>query len=204
MATPQKSELGERLENVLNEESGPRSVRWAAEVPIVTNLFMLVDFLRFALVTMAIIFAIVSVPEWFYTRRITEAQLLAILRLCGLGFVVFTACLLAVGFLLLRNRFRATFVLSPANVYYETAKCNGLPSLKFRPSPADGKPNSGRAFSREIPWEKMDSFVGFPSMRTILLKRGLWEILKLYTPDDETYAKVLAFLQLRLKELPGP
>lgn len=200
MGAPARPSFGERLNDVLTEEGDFHSVRWRVEVPVVTNPFILSDFLRFSLIMAAVIFAMTIVPEWLYTGRITETQLLAILRLCGLGFSVYCGCLFAVGFLLLRNRFQATFVLSPSGIYYETARCKGAPSLKLRPAPADEKSRPRRAFSRDIPWRKADSFVGFPSMRTILLKRGLWEILKIYAPDDEAYAKAQTFLCSRLRQ----
>lgn len=198
---------GERLEKVLRDGGDGDSIRWSAEVPIVTNPFILVDFFRFLIVTAAIIFAMAAIPQWAYTDDLSPPRLGAILNLCLLGCVVFSACLFVAGFAFLRNCFRATFVLNPRHIYYETVRGGGprgLSKIRFffgwRPEPVRENFEAGRSFAREIPWKKTDSFVSFPSVRTILLKRGIWEILKLYMPDDETHKKVEAYLSKRLKQ----
>ncbi len=199
--TETKKSPGQRLETLLRDEDDD-SLRWSADVPVVTNPFILVDFLRFVIVTAMIIFAVAAIPQWAYARDLSPPRLAAILRLCALGGAVFSACLFAVGFLFLRNRFRALFVLNPRHIYYETARGGkGLrPFLRWKPAPPGERAPGERAFVREIPWSKTDSFVSFPSVRTILLKRGMWEILKLYMPDDETHARVEAYLRKRLRE----
>ena len=201
--------LGDKLENVLGNtrpQGGEDSLRWSVEVPIVTNPFILVDFLRFCLITAMIVFVMAAIPQWAYARGIAAPQLAAILRLCGWGALVFAACLFVVGFFLLQNRFHALFVLNDRQIYYETIKKSKRSFLKFnlkwRPTPADDSfdPDAVRSFTKEVPWSKADSFIAFPAVRTILLKRGIWEILKLYMPDDATYAQVEAFLGKRLKQ----
>jgi hypothetical protein len=72
--------------------------------------------------------------------------------------------------------------------------------LGYRPRVAEANDSSPRVFSREVPWNKADSFTSFPSMRTILVKRGIWEMVKLYMPDDETHEKVRAFLASQVRE----
>ena len=199
--TGKSNSPGQRLETLLRDDDGD-SLRWSADVPVVTNPFILVDFLRFLIATGMIIFVVAAIPQWAYTRDLSPPRLAAILRLCALGCAVFAACLFAAGFVLLRNRFRATFVLNPWHIYYETARGGrGLRLfLGWKPAPTEGRFDGERAFAREIPWSKTDSFVGFPSVRTILLKRGIWEILKLYTPDEATYEKATEYLRGRLRE----
>lgn len=199
--TDTKQSPGQRLENLLRDEDED-SLRWSADVPVVTNPFILVDFLRFVIVTAMIVFVVAAIPQWAYTHDLSAPKLAAILRLCALGGIVFSVCLFAVGFIFLRNRFRALFVLNPWHIYYETARGGkGLRLfLKWKPAPPGERTPGERAFTREIPWSKTDSFVSFPSVRTILLKRGMWEILKLYMPDDETHAQVEAYLTKRLRK----
>ena len=186
---------GDRLEKVLGASEDSASVRWEADVPIITNPFVLVDIARFEVATFAIVFVAVSLPQAIFEGFTSAAQIVAILRLCLLGMLVFAACFLLIGLLFLKNRYRATFVLNDAHIYYEAARAgrgSGL-LLSARPRTASG-PRPPRTVGREIPWSKVDRFQSFPSMRTILLGRGIWEITKLYAPDDETYGKALAFV----------
>jgi membrane-associated phospholipid phosphatase len=193
------SNSGERLEALLTNDDD-RSVRWDADVPIISNLFILMDFLRCEVITALAVAAMAGIPQWFY-GGIDRAQASAILHLCVAGMLLFAFCFLGVVFVALRNRFYALFVLNEHHIYCEVRRWRGGGMrLGCRPSPVGMSNASPRAFSREIPWDKADSFTNFPSMRTILVKRGVWEIVRLYMPDGETHEKARSFLALRLKE----
>ena len=199
--------LGLRLEDVLTEQDDDSlyhgSVRWNVGVPIMTNPFILVDFARFILITMLVILVMVLIPQWFYTRNIGAREIAALFKLCLLGAALFTACFAVIGIFFLRNRYYALYVLNDQHIYYENIKGNddsGFLSLALRPFPVKGRLNAVRGQRREISWQKVDSFVDFPVMRTILLKRGMWEILKLYLPDKAVHGKVRAFLEARLEK----
>lgn len=190
---------GERLERVLGAAEDVASIRWEADVPIITNPFVLVDIARFEVATFAIVFVAASLPQLAFEGGATASQVAAILRLCLVGVLVFAACFFLIGLVFLKNRYRATFVLNNSHVYHEAARAgrgSGL-LLAARPRTASG-PRPPRTVGREIPWSKVDRFQAFPSMRTILLKRGIWEITKLYAPDDEMYGKALAFVSARV------
>lgn len=195
---------GLRLEDVLTEQDDDSvSVRWHVGVPIMTNPFILVDFARFILITVLIIFVMVLIPQWFYTRSIGTREVAALLKLCALGAALFTACFAAIGIFFLRNRYYALYVLNDRHIYYENIKGSdesGFFSLALRPFPVKGRLNAVRVQRREISWQKVDSFVDFPAMRTILLKRGMWEILKLYLPDRAVHERARAFLEARLEK----
>jgi hypothetical protein len=202
---PKWENSGDRLEAVLTDsDDGPdgsiKSIRWEADVPVAGNPFMMVDFLRCEVITALAVAAMAGIPQWFY-GGMGAAQAAAILRLCVAGMLLFALGLFAVGFLILRNGFYALFVLNGHHIYWEARrrKREAGVLLGCRPRPA-GTGALPRAFSREILWRKADSFTGFPSMRTILEKRGVWEIPRLYMPDNETYEKVRKFLLLRLRE----
>jgi hypothetical protein len=191
---------GDRLEAILtNRDDG--SLRWDADVPIASNPFLLVDFLRCEVITALAVAAMAGIPQWFY-GGIGVVQVAAILRLCVMGTLLFALGLFVVGFLMLRNRFYALFVLNEHHIYWEARRRTRGAGvfLGCRPRPAGANGSSPRAFSREIPWNRVDGFASFPSMRTILVKRGVWEIIRLYMPDDETYEKVRAFLASRMRE----
>lgn len=194
---------GDRLEKALGGVSDDTlSVRWEVDVPIITNPFVLVDIARFEIATFAIIFVAVSLPQIVYEGFTNIDQIAAIFRLCLLGVLIFAASFLVIGLAFLKNRYRATFVLNDMHIYYEAAKVGrgvGL-LLAVRPCEASA-PQLPRSMKREIPWNKVDQFHGFPSMRTILLKRGSWEITKLYAPDEATYAEALAYISGRMGRL---
>ena len=190
---------GDRLEKVLNDAADDSSVRWEADVPIITNPFVLVDIARFEVATFAIVFVAASLPQAVFEGFTSADQIVAILRLCLLGVLVFAACFFLIGLLFLKNRYRATFVLNDSHIYYEAARAGRGSGLLLAACPrvASG-PRPPRSVGREVPWSKVDRFQAFPSMRTVLLKRGIWEITKLYAPDEETYDKALAFVSARV------
>ncbi len=194
-----KKSAGDRLEYVLGAGPDDGAVRWEADVPIVTNPFVLVDIARFETATFAIVFVAAALPHAYFQGFTDPGQITAILRLALLGVLAFALCFLAIGLIFLQNRYRATFVLNESHIYYEAARAgrgSGL-LLATRPRAAAGT-RLPRAVGREIPWSRVDRFQAFPSMRTLLLKRGIWEIAKLYTPDDATYEKALSFVSRRL------
>ena len=191
------------LGKILTEDPTDGSVRWGVGVPLITNPFILVDLARFVLVAMFVILVMAAIPQWAYAGEFTETQVLAICRLCLWGAALFAIAFAIIGGLFFRNRFYAVYVLNDRHIYYENVK--GRDGGFFfiwncRPFPMEGSLDVARRISREISWSKVDSFVDFPGMRTILLKRGMWEILKLYTPDEAVHSRVSAFLGSRLKK----
>jgi hypothetical protein len=205
MRGEREESLGDRLEAILmNHDEGPdgsvKSIRWEVDVPIASNPFILTDFLRCEVITALSVAAMAGIPQWFY-GGIGAVQAAAILRLCVGGMLLFALGLFVVVFLMLRNGFYVLFVLNEHHIYWEARRRKRGTGvlLGCRPRPA-GPGTAPRAFSREIPWRKADSFTNFLSMRTILVKRGVWEITRLYMPDDETCQKVRRFLLSRLQE----
>lgn len=195
-----RGKIGDRLEKVLGSASGDMSsVRWEVDVPIITNPFILVDIAWFETATFAIIFVAASLPQAVYEGFTSISQIAAILRLCLLGVLIFAASFLIIGLVFLKNRYCTMFVLNEMHIYYEVAKAGKGAGLLLAVRPRNASDSRlPRSLGREIPWNRVDRFQTFPSMGTILLKRGFWEIVRLYTPDEATYIKVLAYIAGRV------
>lgn len=177
-------------------------LRWRAAVPLVSNPFLLMDVVQFAVCGAGLVLFMLLTGVWFTEGRLTlediRASVLFSAWVCAAIILAFTV----LGLLCFRNRYFALFRFDAEGVYTEV--CRGTDQRNdffcpfVRPCPVLEPLHGTNVNSRHLPWRKVRSFVDIPSMRVIHLKRGCWHMLRLYTPDAATHARVVASLVQRL------
>lgn len=177
-------------------------LRWRAAVPLVSNPFLLLDFILFALCGAGLVLFILLTGVGFTEGSLTLEDIRAsVLFTAWIGAAIILA-FVVLGLLCFRNRYFALFRFDAEGIYSEgcrgTDQRNDFFCPLVRPCPVLEPLHGANVTSRHLPWRKVRSFVDIPSMRVIHLKRGYWHMLRLYTPDTATHARVVASLVQRL------
>ena len=180
------------------------TLRWRATVPLVTNPLLLVETFQFAFAGAAVVLVTLCVGVWFTDGVLTPEDAVTSLRVSGMVFLAIPAVFAAVSLLFFGNRYFATYQADPSGIYHEGSRGRdgrrGL-FLSTKAMPVLDGVEAARTHGRTLPWEKADRFHDFPSMRVIILKRGFWHMLRLYTPDADTHERVTRYLEQRLKRM---
>ena len=190
-----------KLAGVVSHD-GKNSVQWEAVVPIATNPFILAELLQTSLIGAGVALSIMATGVWFWGGGLHPGDVGLMLGGAAVFFVAVSCVFLFLGFVLFRNRYFALYHLTPGGIYHQAVRGrdeSGSPFLLgMRPLPVVGAVTGKKPREKDLPWEKVDRFVEFESMRSVQLKRGRWSMLRLYTPDPATHARVVAYLAARL------
>ena len=179
------------------------TLRWEAVVPIATNPFMLLELFQFALVGAGVAVVLLCTGVWFTEGGLALADVEQALAVGGMLLAAAMVGFVLMSLLFFGNRYYAVYRIDAGGIYHEGRRgrdeSGGLISLRCKPYPVTGAvASSGGVRSRHLSWEKVDHFQDIPSMRVVILRRGRWHLLRLYTPDAETHARVTACLSARL------
>ena len=197
-------------QKTLREVLSPRPedtgvLRWQAAVPMGTNPFLLLELFQFAFVGAAIILLTLCIGVWFMEKGIAVTDITISLRFAGKVLLAVMAGFLGISIFFFGNRYYATYHMDPSGIYHEGTRGrdehNALFCLRLRPFPVVGVVSSDRTRSRFLSWDKVDRFQDIASMRVILLRRGHWLMLRLYTPDAKTHGDVARYLAERLRQI---
>lgn len=199
---PQERPQG-KLAKILSQEPGTTR-GWEAAVPIATNPFMLVELFQMCFTGAGVGLVIMASGLWIVGGGLQPGDLSLILGAAAVFLVAVAAVFIAVSLLFFGNRYYAVYNLTQTGVYHRVTRGHDESGQKFalaaKPYPVIGFVSGKTTKEKELPWEKVDHFVNFPDMRSILLKRGRWHMMRLYTPDTETHNQVAAFLSGKLRE----
>lgn len=192
-----------KLRQVLEPSPGTEaSLRWRAAVPIATNPFLLLEFFQFAFVGGLGILVTLCVGVWLMDGALSAADLRMALAVFGATMLALSAGFVALGLFCFGNRYFAVFQMDQTGIYYEGSRgrdeTRGLFHFSTKPLPVCGQVQAKRTSGRHLPWSRVNRFENFPARRVIILRRGFWHMLKLYTPDPETHARVIQRLEERL------
>lgn len=183
---------------------GKKSMQWEVAVPIVTNPFILMELLQTSLIGAGIALSIMATGLWIWGGGLHPGDVSLMLGAAAVFFVVVSAVFLLLSLLLFRNRYFVLYQLTPSGIYQRANRGkdeSGSPFLwSMRPFSVIGMVSGKKAREKDLPWRKIDTFVDFESMRSVQLKRGRWNMLRLYTPDPETHARVVEYLSVRLRQ----
>lgn len=187
-----------RLKDILKPMENTGVLRWSVTVPLGTNPFILLELFQFALVGAAIVLVTLVSGVWFTEGGIAITDITAALEVSALVLGAVMTGFLLLAFLFFSNRYFATFHMDPNGIYHEGSRGTDERGewfcLRIRPYPVAGAIKAARTRSRHLRWDKVDSFQDIPGMRVIILRRGIWHMLRLYTPDAPTHEAVVRFL----------
>lgn len=194
------------LSDILGQrQNDSGTFRWQAVVPIGTNIFMLVELFQFAFVGAAIILLSLCSGVWFTEGSVTMAEIRAAFSVSGMALAAVMVGFIAMALLFFGNRYYAVYRIDASGVYYEGSRGRderkGWLCLRAKAFPVVGAVRARRTRSRHLLWEKMDSFQDIASMRVIILRRGRWQLLRLYTPDAATHVRVVEVLSKKLRKV---
>ena len=196
-------------QKTLRDVLGPRPedinvLRWQTAVPMGTNPFLLIEFFQFAFVGASVVLLILCVGVWFTEGSISATDITLSLGVAGMVLLAVMAGFICIS-LFFGNKYYTIYHMDSGGIYHEGTRGNDqrkeVLCLRLRPFPVVGAVNADRTRSRYITWDKIDRFQDIPSMRVILLRRGRWHMLRLYTPDAETHGDVVRYLAERLRHI---
>lgn len=192
------------LRDVLTPPEDIGILRWQATVPLATNPFLLLELVQLALVGASIVLVTLCLGVWITDGVLLVEDVYTSLRAAAFVALAILAAFLLVSLVFFDNRYFAVYQLDSGGIYHESSRGTDekrvMLYLKTRPGPVAGSVKAGRTRSRHLPWEKTDRFQPIPAMRVIVLRRGIWHMMRLYLPDDATFAKAEEFLAGRLKK----
>ncbi len=192
-----------RLVQLLDPEP-EGSLQWRAGVPIATNPFILLELLQAGCVGGAVVLAVMASGLWLMGGGLQPGDVSTVLLTSLACVAAFALAFVVVAFVFFGNRYYAEYHCSYSGVYQQVTRGRDESGRRVpfasRPFPVAGAIKGGRSQDKDLPWEKVDHFVNFASMRSIQLKRGRWHMLRLYTPDAQTHARLAAYLAKILPE----
>lgn len=176
------------------QRSGGGSITWRFDIPLLTSRFMLWDFARVILISLAIMYVLVAFTGWLVDGEFV--WLPPVVLLVGGGVVL---GLFFIAALLLGNRSGARFTVSPEGVLYEAEererRMNRLVAVAGAVAGSATTAGAGLlASSREellVPWDEIRRVVTYPRQRVISLRNSWRVVLRLHVPR-ELYPQVAA------------
>jgi hypothetical protein len=185
-------------------EEDTESLRWRATVPLGTNPFLLAELAQFALMGACVVLLSLCVGVRLTEGAVYLDEILTFLHFSSMMFLAIIVGFVGMSVLFFGNRYFATFRLDETGIYHEGSRgrdeSRETLSLSLKPYPVTGALDAHRTRSRRIVWEKVDRFRDFPEGRVIHIRRGRWNMVRVYTPDMETHTRVVAFLRKRLTQ----
>lgn len=193
--------MAETLTDILTPRSEEETLRWEVAVPLGTNPFILLELLQFSLVGAALLLVCLTFGLYLTEGAVDPGGILAIMHFCGLLVLGVFVLFFVIAFVFFGNRYYTVYLLDAGGIFYEGIRGNdgraGGFLFRLRPYPVQGRIRAARSRSRHLIWEKTDRFYDIPGMRVVFLKRGIWHMLKLYSPDQETHAALVGYLNRR-------
>lgn len=175
-------------------------IEWEVRVPLLTSRFMLWDFGKVIVISVAIMYALVAVMGWFVDGEFVLMPLVVFPIAAGA-----MALLFAIACLLLGNRFTMRLAVGPEGVVYSSGAAErrwnrAAIILGLLAGSASATGAGLLASSREeggFPWSDIHRANEHPAQRVISLRDSWHVVLRLYcTPDN--YDRVLAVVRAGL------
>ena len=192
-----------RLAKILAPDAGS-SFQWEAVVPIVTNPFIIMELCQMAFMAAAIGLVTMASGIWLVGGGLQPGDISFIFKAAGVFFLTLVIVFSTVSILFFGNRYFALYHCTPSGIYHQSTRGMDESGKRFtlalRPFPVEGMATGKTVRAKDLPWDKVDHFIDFASMRSVQLKRGRWHLLRVYSPDEETHERLVAFLAGRLRQ----
>lgn len=171
-------------------------IEWSFDVPLLTSRFMLWDFLRVTLISVATMYVLVAITGWIVEG---EAVLLPWFVLPLVTAVMLG--LFGLASLLLGNRHGARFGVAPSGVTYEAElrerRINRavviLGALAGNPTATGAGLLASSSEMMRVPWSEIHRVVYYPDPHVIVIRNSWRAVLRLHLPVelyDQTAALV--------------
>ena len=184
------------------KQSSSPALRWSAGVPVGTNPLILLDFFTIMAVVFLLAWLILLAAQ-FYFDGFVQMQ-----HVRGAAVVALDLCLLCtvfyvvVAFVALRNRYAAVYRFDANGAHCDNLKCfpRALQGafLRFRAFPIEMPQSWSKSVDKHVPWGDVNEASELASLRVLLLKGRRGTLMRVYCPDDETYAAALRYAQEKL------
>jgi hypothetical protein len=163
-------------------------LRWRSTVPLITNPFLLAEVFQAAFCGAA--FTLVSICAGLFVMEggLSPADVKDALVASGVTLTALVSGFAFVSLFAFRNRYFVLYQMDSSGIYHEGARGSDAgrmaACLRLRAFPVAGELTTRRVVGRKLLWEQIDSFRYIPDMHVILLKRGFWNVTRLYFPDS--------------------
>lgn len=179
----------------------PERLEWRVAIPLLNNPFIWIDLAKALAVPLVIFGAIFGFilahddrPDWGGALKVLAIALGAVVALFAL-----------VEAIVFRNRLEARFVLDGKGAAYESGRAARaaqkagalVGGLAGSPLLAGSSLLSATMNTVAIGWRQVRKATPFPRRRTITLSNSWRPVLRLYCPDDATYAAAWAWVRER-------
>ena len=177
-------------------------LRWSAGVPVGTNPLILLDFFTIMAVVFLLAWLILLAAQFYFDgfvqmQHVRGAAVVALdlCLLCAVFYVV-------VAFVALRNRYAAVYRFDASGAHCDNLKC--FPKavkgafLRFRAFPIEPPQSWSKSVDKHVPWGDVTEAAELASLRVLLLKGRRGTLMRVYCPDDATYAAALRFAQEKI------
>ncbi len=169
------------------------TVEWEFDIPLLTNRFMVWDFLRVTAFSVAAMWLIVAAMGWIIEGELVLLPLEVLILTAGILLVLF-----ALASLLLGNRHGARFTVGPDGVRYAARlrerRINTLVTvlgvLAGSPTAAGAGLLAKGQERLDVPWTSIERLVIHRSARVIVVRNSWRAVLRLHCPP-ELFGRVL-------------
>lgn len=177
-------------------------IRWETDIPLLTNRFILWDFLKVAALSVAIMYAVVGLMAW-----VVDGELLIMPWPVFPGGVLAMLVLFVIASLVLGNRHRAVFEVSDEGVTYEAgtrekrinAGVTVLGAIAGSASTTGAGLLAQSSQEGGYAWSEIHEMRSYPGPRVITLRNSWRAVLRLYVPV-ELWDRVVAVCERHVAE----
>ena len=170
-----------------SRDDGIDSLAWTCDIPLVTNPFMLYEFVKVSGLSVLISYALVGL-----TGSLVDGQLVILPLAVGVAGFISMFVLMCVTSLIMGNRSRATFVVSEKGIGYEAGSrekmasrtTSALGALAGSTTTAGAGALAVARDSLYLAWDDIHRVSLHPTRRVISLKNSWRVLLRLYVPPE--------------------
>ncbi|MDD2206342.1 MAG: hypothetical protein WCQ97_07535 [Aminobacterium sp.] len=174
-------------------EREEKPLSWETGIPMLSNPFVLIEFIIFALFIWIVVTGIGVIAIFGLSGVFTIYALWLAIKVGGFAALMFSGVFVLVSLLFFSNRFYGRFYLDREGVLYVTVRGRAVshaPLFATRPFPVSDLDVTKRAEKR-VYWNRVDTIEPFEKWRVIGLKKKNKTVLRLYCPDKEIYDRAL-------------
>lgn len=183
--------------------SSDAHLSWQCGVPIVTNPLLFFDLIAALCIAWAVSWLALIGLQLCLEGRVTSTNVTqAAIVACWLSFV-FIAVFAFVTLVLLHNRYAVSYHMDDAGVHCENMqgkiRAEHRSLMRWQPFAIEPVSEPTRSVERNVSWAEISRIQDIPSVHTLLFQDDHKRTrMRIYCPDEQTYAAVFSFAAVRL------